>query len=373
MMQVARVHLRLSAFLVLAACGSAADGTPVAIETKGGPVLALADSVILQEGVEDFLAIPSAITTHPLTGELFVGDPISGKVLSFATSGALTVRARGGSGPGEFKAPGPIAFLADGTVAIVDWARDVILLVDSAGTELHRIPLSGYAYSLFAGGGDTLFAGVLNRQPPYTSLRIIVTTSGAQHPAVMAPDEYAESSQLRVMNPHVSVVRTGDHLVVGYSGSNLLHDSTPGEPMRAFEIPLRHRRRLPANLLEQYSKPLPDSIVAGMASVLTWLFPLANNRLMAVHMDYTLNGRSLTASGWISVVDLTTRQGCVDAVLSVSGVGKPVLATHGDTLLVLEQRATATGDPESVVFKYTVSDSGCVWRDLEEVAPASSS
>lgn len=351
-------------------CGTPATDLADSRTPAGSPTMVPVDSVVLEERGDDYVAIASGLTVDSATGELIVADAVSKKVIQFAHTGALdTVIGRGGDGPGEFKSPIATLRLPGGGLAVSDMGRDVLVLFDSGHTEVGRVPTAGIPYSLAAGGGDTILMGRMSRQPPYTSVLAVSATTGDQRATVMAPRTYADFSQMRGLHPYFSVTRTPSHLVVGYSGSNILRDSVADTPIISFRIPAVHRRPLPENLTELFSKPITDSATAGMASILTWMFAMPNERLTVVHMDYLLRGRSLEASGWISIVDLQGRRACVDAVLPFHGMGKPQLASRGDTLFVLEQRATTGNDPVALVFKYAIDATGCVWRDLEEVGP----
>lgn len=131
-------------------------------------------------------------------------------------------------------------------------------------------------------------------------------------------------------------------------------------------LPAGQLRLVAATRVNTFAVPLPDSVIAGMASVLTGLHPIGRDQILAVHLDTRIRERRLEASGWISLLDLTTGRACVDATLPVRGLGKPLTAALGDTLLVLEQVAdSGSATPRTMIYKYLVGREGCDWQELD--------
>lgn len=355
-------------FAALGLAATSCDTKPQPDDLAGsvrGPNVVLVDSMQLGERADAFIAMPIALSVLDRSGRIVVGDAVSGQVFRFEQNGALQAVLGGhGSGPGEFTAPGPAVELADGGIVIADWATDHLLILEPDGVERSRIGIAGLAFSL-ASDGRTVFAGRLARQAPWTAAIRVDPMTGEWLPMVTAPSAYGVAPQLRVAHPYVSVALISDGLLVGFTGANQLLYAPFSGPEREIHLPAIRRRLLPDDLARAFAAPLPDSVIAGMASVLTGLHPIGDGQVFAVHLDTKLRGRRLEASGWISWLDLITGRACVDAVLPVRGLGKPLTAVLGDTLLVLEQVAdSGSATPRAMIYKYRVDRDGCEWQEV---------
>lgn len=356
----------LAALLIaVAACSGDTSQRPKDHQAAQGPTLHLVDSVRLEERPDAFIGMPIALSVLEHSRQLVIGDAMSGRIFRFASSGALqAVQGGQGTGPGEFTAPGPAVELPDGAIAVSDFATDRLILLERDGTERSRIGVAGLAFSL-ATDGATIYAGRLARQAPWTAAIRLDAATGVWTPLGVAPGPYGEAPQLRVAHPYVSVARQAGALLVGFTGANQLVRVADDGSAQELLIPAVRRRLLPADLAARFSKPLPDSVIAEMASVLTGLHPIPSGEVATVHLDTRLRGRRLEAAGWVSLLDVAGKRACVDAVLPVRGVGKPLTAVLHDTLLVMEQVAEGGETaPRAMVYKYLVSRDGCDWQPL---------
>ncbi len=362
-----RLHWPSCLALVLSAIACTTDPDPSDLAgTLRGPSIVLVDSMQLEEREDAFLAMPIALSVLDRSGRIVVGDAVSGQLFRYERDGTLQAVLGGhGSGPGEFTAPGPAVELADGAMAVADWATDHLLILDPDGAERSRIGIAGLAYSL-ASDGQTVYAGRLARQAPWTAAIRVDPTTGEWSPMVTAPAAYGVTPQLRAAHPYVSVAMASDGLLVGFTGANQLLYAPVSGLEREIDLPAVRRRLLPDDLASTFAAPLPDSVIAGMASVLTGLHPIGDGQILAVHLDTRIRERRLEASGWVSMLDLTSGQACVDATLPVHGLGKPLTAALGDTLLVLEQVAdSGSATPRTMIYKYLVGREGCDWQEWD--------
>lgn len=83
------------------------------------------------------------------------------------------------------------------------------------------------------------------------------------------------------------------------------------------------------------------------------------------YQDPTLEsgGRVLKGVAYFSLLSPDLERACVDGRLEARGTGRPKLAVHRDTVLVLDQVVPDEGPPRSVtvVRRYTIDAGPCVW------------
>jgi hypothetical protein len=73
-------------------------------------------------------------------------------------------------------------------------------------------------------------------------------------------------------------------------------------------------------------------------SLLTSLAVLSDGRIAAVHQDLTIEATSVSLQAFLSVVDPTSGQGCIDLAIPVVSDEMPVLRLIGDRLYALRLR-----------------------------------
>lgn len=329
-----------------------------------GPRIVEHERIDLQETDSTFLSFPTGSVVSA-TGELLVGDGVSGRILVFSPEGQLLrVLGRRGQGPGEFLVPGAMVFAPEGHLLVTDWQNERLSRLSwPEGTYRASSQLGGFAYSA-ARLGDTVVYGLLGRSP--------LTAVGALYPAFdtvyrsgTAPLGYHASPAIRTVHPYVSVAPTAGHILYGFTGSNFLYDSIGHSPIQQLVIPHRERRLLPDDLGARLTPQLSDSQIAGMASTLTSMVTLAQGRIALVHSDVVLQRSLLTMSSWISVVDVLKRRACVDARLTHGDAGKPIFTAKADTLLVIEQVMADSGRAHTQVRRLTLDTDDCEWLPIE--------
>jgi hypothetical protein len=273
---------------------------------------------------------------------------------------------RKGRGPGEFTVPGAMALVDEHHLAVADWQTEQVQWLDlSSGKATRNVLTAGLPYTMVT-RHDTLFLGTLGRGSRRTSAGAVPPQVDSVMRFGRVPPEYAESPGVRTMHPYVSFASSGRHLITGFTGSNILFDSTSGNALRAFAVPSTRRRPMPNSrgMIERFNGQLSDSLVAGMGSTLVGAFGAGQDSLLLVHLDVILSKQLLTADAWVSMVDLAHDRGCVDTRIRTSKAGKPIFTTVGDTLIMLEQRLTSSNRPETWVVRYGVGTKGCDWMPL---------
>ena len=72
----------------------------------------------------------------------------------------------------------------------------------------------------------------------------------------------------------------------------------------------------------------------------------------------------VAATAYITLITGDLRHACVDGRVDAPSEARPVIALHGDTLYVVDQRAGETGangGPSTQVRRFIVSDATCEW------------
>jgi len=345
--------------------GCAPDSTP-SLPIGNGPGLVVIDSMRLDEPDSAFLSFPTSVE-RLRDGRLLIGDATSGRILEYSPDGHL-IRPLGrrGQGPGEFVVPGAMSSGGDTVLAVTDWQTERLSILRLTDGELVRsLHIGGLAYSL-AWRGDTLFGGLYGRLNSTSGMRLPPGSDSLLLDGT-APFAYRASPGVRSVHPYISVAVLPYATLTGFTGSNELHEENTSQGLTVFQIPVRARRAMPDDIVRRFESPLTDSMIAGMGSTLVGLYPMTSDRVAAVHLDVLLKGQLITATGWVSVVDLRQRSACPDAPLGSTDAGKPVFTVVGDTLIVVEQRLGPAGTGESWVRRLRIELGGCDWVPLEVV------
>lgn len=347
----------LGALLLIGACVGTEES-----HLRGPSVVAI-DSTRLEETDSVYLSFPTAVLVAP-TGDLFVGDAASGRVLRYDAGGRLLRAYSGkGRGPGEFTVPGAMTLVDEGHLAVADWQTEEVQWLDlSNGTATRRVSTAGLPYTATA-RNDTVFLGTLGRGARRTSGGVIAPGVDSLIRFGGLPSEYIESPGVRTMHPYVSLALSGSHFVTGFTGANIVFDSVVGQGLRAFAVPSTRRRPMPNSrgMVEKFNGQLSDSVIAGMGSTLIGAFGGGRDTLLLVHLDVVLSKQLLTADAWVSILDLDQARGCVDTRVRTSKAGKPIFTAVADTLVMLEQRLTSSNRPETWVLRYRVDSKACDW------------
>ncbi|HEU0078945.1 MAG TPA: hypothetical protein VFQ76_14925 [Longimicrobiaceae bacterium] len=354
------IRLRILAALAglsLTACTG--EGEPR--REAAGIVPVALDSVVLRENDSLYLGAPTFMVGAP-GGDLYVSDGMNGHVLRFARDGRPLVRyGKRGQGPGEMGTPVAASLLGDSLLAVADWRHNRASLFRQAdGAFVRSVPNEGMPFWMEA-RGDTVWMSSVNLKRK-TSLAAWRTAEDTVRYLSRLPREYERSPILLEAHPYATMARTGDTLLVGFTGHRGLFLTRPdGTVFDTVVVPAALRRGVPADILERFAKPMENDEIASMVSALVAMHRLPSGDFALMHMDVTAEGRLITAEGFLSVLSRDLGRACVDIPFRFRQDGRPVVAFRGDTLLVLEQRIVSETRAETSVRSYRVDTTGCRW------------
>lgn len=365
---IRRLSLVALAGLSLAAC--APDEPPRPRDAGIAPVAL--DSVLLRESDTVYLAAPTFMASAP-GGDLYVSDGMNGHVLRFARDGRLLVRyGRRGAGPGEMGTPVAAALLGDSLLAAADWRHNRVSLFRQADGAFVRSVQNGGMPFWMEARGDTVWMSSVNLKRK-TSLTTWRTGEDSVHSFGRLPREYEQSPILLEAHPYATMARTGDTLLVGFTGHRGLFLTRPdGTVFDTVVVPAARRRGVPADMLERFAKPMENDEIASMVSALVAMHRLPSGDIALMHMDVATEGRLITATGFLSVLSRGLDRACLDIPFRFQQDGRPVVAFRGDTLLVLEQKIVSETRAETFVRSYRVDTTGCRWVPTGKAAPGAS-
>lgn len=311
-------------------------------EGRSALKLALVDSVVLVEPDSAPLAQPVELFVRDT--ELFVADQASRRVHRYTRGGSLVqLIGRPGRGPGEFEAPFRMVALKDSILVVAERGRRVLAMFDLRSGE-HRfdVPHDGSVYGIAVSLGG-LAVGNVNAAA-WTPLGIwrpgmkVVTSLGEM------PRQLLDVAMLPPMKMSVAVTSAPGGVGVLFSNvdSLFVYDES-GNVTTRLGVPAVRRRGVPEDAEARAGLAREVSARYEILSTAAAVQYLSTGRWAAVHYDFTLVGRRLTAVGWVSVFSEDGASGCVDAKLPLSDDGMPSARFHGDTLFVLDQIVTDSG------------------------------
>ncbi|MDP1861857.1 MAG: hypothetical protein Q8K82_24570 [Gemmatimonadaceae bacterium] len=278
---------------------------------------------------------------------------------------------RSGEGPGEFIAPSGLAFISDTVLAVIDFRGNFISLFDRrSGTYYRRRGFEG-SYRSISFGRDSLWLGLWNARLNTAVALWSVADDSISH-LVPIPDVYPPQSLTRMLLDNTLVVPYGDSLVVAFAGDRRITIANrAGGRIATFEIPVASRRGLPIDVEARMSKSSSIEEAVLQSSYLLALGRLSSGALLVVHADMELKSKIYLMDVFVSIVSPDFKQACVDAKLPLGRQAQPWIAMSGDTLVTLEQLVTESDRPVSIVRRFLLDQSSCVWMStaLESALP----
>lgn len=380
--------LSLCAQVSVTACGPdtpAPPGERRSFQDDGGPALALLDSVTLDESDSAYIGFPAIGFTVDDRGLIYVPDMFGKRLYRFTPDGRLD-RTFGapGRGPGEFGSMGPATIVHD-SIVLQGTSRQLVAFHRENGRYLFTRRTQGYVVHGFV-RTDTDFLAYFDYGTRRGLLRLpaseLLAPDTGPVPQVLranllpVPREYDEFPELVTLSGS-TVAAWADTVAVGFGGTQHLRLATPdGTVLEEVAVPVRNRRGIPDGAYDVYT-PGPIDFRAQVEAVsnLREIWRLPSGRLAVLILDgwvEEIGGDEKSfETAWISLVDLGTRQACVDTRLPFPGTDKPRVAMRGDTLYALDQ-VGLPGDSlslQTVVRRYLVQDDGCDWLPLEARTP----
>lgn len=347
-----------------------ACGAPMVPVSEQSPPLAAVQEVVLVETDSLFVARPVRLSIHP-DGRLFVADDASGSVFEYARDGTLRSRfGRLGAGPGEFRAPGVVAFLGDTAIAVEDRRlRRLKVLATRDGEEMAQVRFDGISASAATFWRDTVWFGVLAPYQDPTTLQF--TGLGALARWVPgdsvapilweAPDGLIVGGAVSPLAILASQEIVPDSLGfwVKYGVRDVLERrSRDGVLLREWPIPRIVRRGVPHEEIERVGESRsrwmslsPDYAERTFSQDLA-LGALAPGRLVLMTLDTALDDETTIGTLYLSFLDPLGERACVDRRVPYSGAGRPVVTFYADTVVVLSQEVEEHASEVRLVAKY---------------------
>jgi len=348
-----------AAVVALTGCAPDAPDAPPA----PSPLLAFVDSVVLADTGVLTLGDLANAGLHVGDGEIWVGDPLAGRMVRFDRRGQpLGAVGSKGRGPGELGGLGPLAELGDGGVAMWDYMASKVVVYDvGTGALRWESPLREQAMPLqLQAVGDTVWLGAVSIATNTGAMRI---APGDTRSLRLAPLPAQYVAGLARFLPFSVALRSHSALLVGYSGDGHLFDHHDDGVVDTLAVPRRLRRGVPPDLLERLGEVGSENLVSILARM-AWL---ADGSLALVHYDVSFDPAAdapATTDVWLTVVDRDPRRACVDAQLPGTEKSLPSLAFRGDTVYTLVQELRGE-QAVPVLRSYAISTAGCAWMPME--------
>lgn len=348
--------LVLAALAMLAACGRA-DGV-----LDGSAAMAATDSVVLQEGEDAFIGSAGHLAAGP-DGTVFVSDAMNAVVLRYGRDGQVVGRYGGrGSGPGEMETPVAAAVAGDSLLVVSDWTSSRLHVFSLAtGHPVASVRHEGYPFTM-ALHGDTVITGVVNAARG-TALAAWPLHSGEVRYFAPLPAPYRASKHLALTMPYATAALLGDTILFGLAADgDLFLARMDGTLLDTVRIPAVRRRGVPADVVRRLAEDPDNAAIAAMLSVPVALHRLSDRRIAVLYQDLTVEGETLTAEPFLSILSPDLRTACADLPLPRAADGRPVAAFAGDTLLSLETRLRGGTRAEHVLTRYDLAAIRCEMR-----------
>jgi hypothetical protein len=358
--------VRAVAVAVAAAIAGRAAPVHAQRPAANAAVASIIDTVTLRESDSLYLASPTFISPAP-GGGVFVSELFASRVIQYDAAGNLVATiGRKGTGPGEFVSPGATVVVADSLLVVHDIGQRAFVVFNRKTGRFVRLVREEGVPTAIAASRDTVLLGVINmRKNRMTSLASWPVVGDSIRYFGPLPSEYIRSRQLAQTLPLAAFTRVAGGILVGYAGhQDLFLTDGNGAVRDTINIPIRVRRGVPRDLVDQYERPQTSQQEAARNSVVVALHRLRSGGIAAVHFDYTVNGDFVTAKGFLSLLDPTLHRACVDAPLNLGDDARPLVMFRGDTLVVLEQRLVSSDKSVSQLRAYRIDPAACEWQPV---------
>lgn len=335
---------------------------------SSGPAVTLVDSIRLAESEEHYVGRPLSILVDDL-GTYWISDMFHRRVFRFGPGGEFLSALGGpGGGPGEFVGPPWLIDVSPQGVIVLDSKEGRAQVFDpESGDPIGGVSLRPRLRTVFS-TSEALWLGGLDFETETSVARWIRADAlAARNPPrasrVPIPQPLLESRSLASIFDRVHPVAWSDSLLVGFMALDELRlADLDGRILDTVEIPNRLRRGVPKDigrLFDPTDRSFPE--LFSMVSALFGMNRQSNGSFLLVHFDQEIEDRLITAKVYASLVAPDLERACVDAPVPVSRDAQPRIAFRGDTLVVLDQVITETGEAAATVKKYLVSGAGCRW------------
>ena len=363
------VKMRRS-FLAIALGSAACARSPEISAETPGPTLELFGTVVLAESDSLLLSKPVGLAISTGNDRYIATDIAGGKVISWTATGILNNSwGRVGRGPGELS--GPAAVVRSGrTLWVLDYGSQSWKQLDMQdGTQLASVPFTGSAGNdVLSEFSDTLWFGLRGAN---TVLGLLVPGNDSAIGFVRVPSIYTELAASGIGRiSSITRAKTANATMLAFGALNgfyLLESDTLVTD--SLLIPYARRRGMSASRLRA-SKGEFATLMNGISVLSSAAASSRPGEIITVHYDPTVAGTDvprITARLFVSIINLNDRTACVDAEVSQTGDGRPVVQLVGDSLFVLRQTIVGTG-VTTHVDQYIVSTATCQWLPMRRGA-----
>jgi hypothetical protein len=332
------IRLATALFLSLTACARSNDASVTGED--GTVTLSPITTVRLIDSDTAFLGKPNSLAVSA-TGDIFVTDLMSRRVLRYDASGAFvqTIGRRGG-GPNEFEGPVNLTSLDDSTLIIVDILRRRAVLWDLPSNSVRtRLPIPGLTSRLVSTRG-TLYAAAADVEHGTAGLRWRVPAGEPERIGTM----------LAVYRDLFFAI--WGEVAMDASGDSILHFGGPSEymivadsmwqPRDSMAMPRRARRGIPREIDYDVSGGRNIYDVSRQLSKPFGLHHLSAGRFAAFHLDARIINNSVFGRVFMTVISAAAASRCIDVPIPSRDTSSiPRLSFIGDTMFVLDQYVVA--------------------------------
>lgn len=355
----------------LSACEDVVQKAPDPLPTSA-TVLLPRDSVRLHESDSLYIGNAFDLMVDTEDGRFYVSDVFLDRVLSFSRVGhPLRSYARPGEGPGELINAGPIYQLGPSRIAVSDGGRDLIEFFDKASGQYQMaIRYSGTAgmSSLGMDGDSVVFLPIRSSAEAMSIARWSRIRDTVEY-VVPLPEPYQRSLRsngaFAGFYSRSTLIWDGEHVIVGLTGHNdLLVADRFGHVTDTIRVPRLYRRGVPAGTEDIFeSTDYSFANLMAAASVLLRIDLLPAGRILAIHSDGSVEGEPpasiTTATLYATIIDRKNNTACVDLLIPNLSVERPVVASRGDTVFVLERRVLPDATLQTWIFSYPIDFASC--------------
>ncbi len=374
----------LLTLIAMAACSDADRGTlpdtPLRLATAG-PVLVLADTIILQESDSIYVGSPGTNFAVDTRGTIYIPDRSIDAVLQFSPSGLLDrVIGRKGSGPGELRGVGATIEAGQSLLAVRGHRNlRVSFSAIPSGSFVGSFRYRGYLSALAERQEEVWFGTMdLDSGKMFGWFNPLEATRREESPwlegkIIDIPVEYSTFPGLDIYGL-ANVLPIGDSLLVGFGGLNYVLLTTPsGTILDTIHLPVWKRRGVPIETLRRvFRAPSgPPSETFSAISSLAGLWAASDGSVFVYHRDLAISDPSVRNSptvgrAYISILSPDLTRACVDGEIVFPEPTYPVIDVQHDTVYALDQTILPGTSPrtQTVVRKYVVDESSCDWVDL---------
>ncbi|MEQ8329205.1 MAG: hypothetical protein RH859_01955 [Longimicrobiales bacterium] len=309
-------------------------------------------SVVLSETDTAYTGRPNSLAVDPESGDFLISDGFGDRVLRYDRTGTLTaIYGERGEGPGQFSSAGRVVAVLDGSVVAADDGRSLLnVYARDDGAFVSAVPFHGTLGSIVADpdSGHIAWLGILDIVDGHSIGRWNRRTGHVEYGGAV-PVEYRESNALAGIFNRGFVLPAGEHVLVAFQGDDRVYRlAWPSGEVDTLRVPTRLRTAHPPDVVEAMRKERAFPRLFSMIPALFGLYPLPEGRLLLVHFDQEIEGPSIEAEVYLSVLAPKRGTACIDLPLPLRTDVQPRLTVRGDTVFAVTQQVDEGGATTTV-------------------------